>query len=211
MRLGWILAICLLWVSTVTFAADKHATAMTASEAPHAEHSADEISAVSGSQGGLWDRVLARVWTAHDQLHGTLAQAIQDLKGKDGIGWSLVLVSFLYGVLHAAGPGHGKAVLTTYLLTHRHRLNRGIAMGTLAALLQGLTALLLVYGLTGLAGWLPQETEWAALWASRIVTHQSPLWALAGGGVGVLGGSLLMLLGLSLLSASFAVRQTLGL
>ncbi len=48
-------------------------------------------------------------------------------------------------------------------------------------------------------------------WASRIVAHQSPLWALAGGGVGVLGGALLVLLGLSLLSASFAVRQTMGL
>jgi ABC-type nickel/cobalt efflux system permease component RcnA len=266
---------------------------------------------------------------------------MQDLKDKEGIGWSLVLVSFLYGVLHAAGPGHGKAVLTTYLLTHRHRLNRGIAMGTLAALLQGLTALLLVYGLTGLAGWLPRETEWAALWASRlsfllllivglyvlvrgaatlaegvgqwrggscapqqdhadhvhgescgcrhlptvveidtagnrraavgvvlaiglrpcsgavlvlilasamgliwhgalavlamslgtaiaivalavlatrarewasqIVAHQSPLWALAGGGIGVLGGSLLVLLGLLLLSASLSLRQTVSL
>ncbi len=341
MRLHWILAICLVWTSAVATSADLHDTTMKPNEALHAEHTGDEKSAVSGSHGGLWDTALARVWAIHDQLHRALAQAMQDLKRKEGIGWGLVLVSFLYGVLHAAGPGHGKAVLTTYLLTHRHRLNRGIAMGTLAALLQGLTALLLVYGLTGIAGWLPQETEWAALWAgrvsfllllivglyvlvraavsltngvrqwrgdasdphrdhaghthgegcgcrhlpsvveidtagsrraavgvvlaiglrpcsgavlvlilasamgliwhgalavlamslgtaitivalailatrarewaSRIVAHQSPLWALAGGGVGVLGGALLVLLGLSLLSASFAVRQTMGL
>ncbi len=172
MRLSWILAICLVWTSAVTFAADSHDTAMTSNEALHAEHTADEKSAVSGSHGGLWDTALARVWAAHDQLHRALAQALQDLEGEDGIGWGLVLVSFLYGVLHAAGPGHGKAVLTTYLLTHRHRLNRGIAMGTLAALLQGLTALLLVYGLTGLAGWLPRETEWADLWAGRVSFFQ---------------------------------------
>ena len=61
------------------------------------------------------------------------------------------LSHFLYGVLHAAGPRHGKAVLTTYLLTHKHRLNRGVAMGAVAALLQGVTTLLLVYGLIGIA------------------------------------------------------------
>ena len=53
----------------------------------------------------------------------------------DGVGWALVLMSFLCGVFHAVGPAHGKAVLTTYLLTHRHRLNRSVAMGAVAALL----------------------------------------------------------------------------
>jgi ABC-type nickel/cobalt efflux system permease component RcnA len=48
-------------------------------------------------------------------------------------------------------------------------------------------------------------------WASQIVAHQSPLWALAGGGIGVLGGSLLVLLGLLLLSASLSLRQTVSL
>jgi ABC-type nickel/cobalt efflux system permease component RcnA len=41
-------------------------------------------------------------------------------------------------------------------------------MGTAAALLQGVTALVLVYGLIGMAGWLPRETETASLWAARI-------------------------------------------
>jgi ABC-type nickel/cobalt efflux system permease component RcnA len=44
-------------------------------------------------------------------------------------------------------------------------------------------------------------------WASAVVAHRSPLWALAGGGVGVLGGVVLLLFGLMLLSTSFATRS----
>jgi ABC-type nickel/cobalt efflux system permease component RcnA len=53
----------------------------------------------------------------------------------------LMLMRFLYGVLHAAGPGHGKAVLSTYPSTHRSWLKCGIVMGTYATLLQGVGAL----------------------------------------------------------------------
>ena len=115
----------------------------------------------------FWDQATAWIWSKHHQLHHSLARELRNLRDNDGVGWALVLASFLYGVLHAAGPGHGKVVLTTYLLTRKSRLNRGIAMGVSAALLQGVTALLLVYGLIGMAGWLPKETETASLWATR--------------------------------------------
>jgi ABC-type nickel/cobalt efflux system permease component RcnA len=48
-------------------------------------------------------------------------------------------------------------------------------------------------------------------WANTVVAHRSPLWALAGGAVGTLGGALLVLLGLLLLSASFATGTALAL
>lgn len=116
----------------------------------------------------VWEQAAAWVGVQHDVLHQMLTHELYALRGQDAVGWMLVLMSFLYGALHAAGPGHGKAVLTTYLLTHRDQLNRAVAMGTLAALLQGVTALVLVYGLTSLAGWLPREAETATVWAERM-------------------------------------------
>ncbi len=162
------MAVLLAWLCAVAFSADLHATTVLPGEGVNAEQAADEARAVSRKAVAVWDQAAAWVWAKQREFHRALTRELRELRGKDGVGWALVLMSFLYGVLHAAGPGHGKAVLTTYLLTHRHQLNRGIAMGAVAAMLQGLTALLLVYGLTGLASWLPRETETAALWAGRV-------------------------------------------
>jgi hypothetical protein len=57
--------------------------------------------------------------------------------------WLLVL-SFVYGVVHAAGPGHGKAVIAAYILASERALQRGLIMAVAAALLQALVAILLV-------------------------------------------------------------------
>ena len=57
--------------------------------------------------------------------------------------WILVL-SFLYGVIHAAGPGHGKAVIAAYVLASERALHRGLLMAVAAALLQALVAIALV-------------------------------------------------------------------
>ena len=47
-------------------------------------------------------------------------------------------------MFHAAGPGHGKVVISTYLLSHESRLRRGAILSFAAAMVQGLTAILLV-------------------------------------------------------------------
>ena len=59
-------------------------------------------------------------------------------------GSSLILVSFIYGVLHALGPGHGKVVITTWLATHPAKLKSSIGLTLSSSLLQGLVAVALV-------------------------------------------------------------------
>ncbi|MGE0256565.1 MAG: nickel/cobalt transporter [Alphaproteobacteria bacterium] len=59
---------------------------------------------------------------------------------------TLVALSFVYGVLHAVGPGHGKAVVTAYVLTNERVLRRGLLVAALAALLQALVAIVLTLG-----------------------------------------------------------------
>ena len=69
----------------------------------------------------------------------------------------LILASFLYGVFHAAGPGHGKAVISAYLITHPQTLRRGIGLSFAASMMQGVTAIGAVLILTGLLGWLARD------------------------------------------------------
>ena len=56
---------------------------------------------------------------------------------RSGGGWqSLALLGFAYGVLHAAGPGHGKAVIAGYIVAGERTLLRGFSLSLAAALLQ---------------------------------------------------------------------------
>ncbi len=57
---------------------------------------------------------------------------------------AIITISFLYGVFHAVGPGHGKMVVGSYFLTRRARLAHGLAMSGAAAFVQAVTAILLV-------------------------------------------------------------------
>lgn len=65
---------------------------------------------------------------------------------RDGQGGTLLLlgIGFAYGVFHAAGPGHGKAIIAAYIVSSERALVRGIAVSALAALIQALVAILLV-------------------------------------------------------------------
>ncbi|MBE2894605.1 nickel/cobalt transporter [Spirabiliibacterium falconis] len=55
----------------------------------------------------------------------------------------LVWVSFLYGVFHAIGPGHGKFIIASYLSANSVHIKKGIRLTLLASLVQGLVAVLL--------------------------------------------------------------------
>ena len=59
-------------------------------------------------------------------------------------GSMLVAVSFLYGLLHALGPGHGKLIIATYIATQATHLKQSVIISLLASLFQGLVAISLV-------------------------------------------------------------------
>ena len=58
--------------------------------------------------------------------------------------WGLFGISFLYGVFHAAGPGHGKAVISSYLVANEETWRRGVVLSFASALLQALVAVAIV-------------------------------------------------------------------
>jgi nickel/cobalt transporter (NicO) family protein len=58
--------------------------------------------------------------------------------------WGLMGISFVYGIFHAAGPGHGKAVISSYLVANEETWRRGVTLSFASALLQAVTAVLIV-------------------------------------------------------------------
>ena len=58
--------------------------------------------------------------------------------------WTLLGLSFVYGIFHAAGPGHGKAVISSYLVANDETWRRGVVLSFASAMLQALVAVALV-------------------------------------------------------------------
>ncbi|MFY3770586.1 nickel/cobalt transporter [Providencia manganoxydans] len=79
------------------------------------------------------------------QLNLSLTELLQSTQEQPfHAGLLLIGVSFLYGLLHAIGPGHGKLIITTYIATQPTQLKQSVVLSLLASLLQGLVAIVLV-------------------------------------------------------------------
>lgn len=104
----------------------------------------------TSAHASLWGDVSQYIRTQQQDLHMALSTALQAVQdgGFEAV-FSLLLLSFFYGVFHAAGPGHGKAVIGTYILSHNSHIKRSILLSGASALVQGLTAIILVKALSG--------------------------------------------------------------
>ena len=96
--------------------------------------------------GGIFGQILA----LQSALYRAMTGAVRTLKVDGAALWTLAGLSFVYGVLHAAGPGHGKAVITSYLLANERTLRRGIFLSFAAAAVQA-TAAVAVVGVLAVA------------------------------------------------------------
>ena len=59
----------------------------------------------------------------------------------------LIGLAFLYGVIHTAGPGHGKVVAMSYVLSHRATILGGVLFGLCFAIIHALSGAVGVIGL----------------------------------------------------------------
>ncbi|MCB5162134.1 nickel/cobalt transporter [Marinomonas algarum] len=122
--------------------------------------------------------VLAQQATFHRELV-TLVRSISR-EGSPALLWGLISTSFFYGVFHAAGPGHGKAVISAYMLASKAPLRRGIGLAFLCAGVQAVMAVLIilvlsqVFSLAGKAMKISQFFEAASFAAVGLIG----LWML---------------------------------
>ena len=84
--------------------------------------------------GGVFGWIFAKQAEFYRQFSGLIRAA----KADGSAAWSLFGLAFLYGVFHAAGPGHGKAVISSYLVANEETWRRGVVLSFASALLQAL-------------------------------------------------------------------------
>src|SRR5262245_2311031 len=95
---------------------------------------------------GPLGRVFAWVFDKQQSLQRSLAAGVKSLKTDNPLSGAITLavLSFVYGVLHAVGPGHGKTIISSYVVANEETVRRGVIISFIAAGLQALTAVVLV-------------------------------------------------------------------
>lgn len=118
--------------------------------------------------GGLWlagglDGVARTLQGAQEATQNRLAGAIRALRGGEpgalAVFWA---VCFGYGVLHAAGPGHGKLLIGGYGVARRVPMGPLAGLALASSLAQAAVAVALVYAVVAVLGLTRLAVEGAA-------------------------------------------------
>lgn len=94
----------------------------------------------------ITDRIWLWILAKQAQYKQSMSAAVRDLRTGASLYPALVICALgsAYGVIHAAGPGHGKAVISSYVLANERTLRCGIMLSFLSALFQALSAITFV-------------------------------------------------------------------
>src|SRR3954453_14567797 len=115
---------------------------------------------------GIAGWLLAKQAEFYRMLSGTIRQAKTDGSAV----WLLMGISFLYGIFHAAGPGHGKAVISSYLVANDETWKRGITLSFASAFVQALVAVVVV-GIAAVIFNATARTMNNAVWWIEVVSY----------------------------------------
>ena len=93
----------------------------------------------------MWPSLVISSIQWQREVNSELADLLYEAKSNPwGAGSYLIGFSFIYGMLHSLGPGHGKVIVSTYLATHPTKAKASLVLTVVSAFLQALVAILLV-------------------------------------------------------------------
>ena len=134
--------VLLLLAAMAAFGVASATTELTAQQPPASVErlTARGPGAAQPQQSGFYAWVMAK----QGDYNQRLAKTIREIRTEPFTATLLLAaLSFAYGIVHAAGPGHGKAVISSYVLANNQTVRRGIALSFLSSLFQALSAILL--------------------------------------------------------------------
>src|SRR5467141_4519300 len=103
--------------------------------------------------------------TKQSEFYREMSSTIRAAKSDGSAVWTLLAISFAYGIFHAAGPGHGKAVISSYLVANQETARRGIVLSFASALMQSLVAVVIV----GICAWLLNASAKTMCGAEKVI------------------------------------------
>ncbi|EAV45776.1 hypothetical protein SIAM614_24192 [Stappia aggregata IAM 12614] len=161
---------------------------------------------VAAPKAGFLDTIFGTIAVKQKEFYQALVASLRSFRNNPHAAWLLMGLSFAYGIFHAAGPGHGKAIITSYVVANNETLRKGIILSFASAFAQAVTAIVLVGGLavvfnltsiaiqdtarwfeigsyvliTGLGGWLLWQKALRPLAVGLAARQSGSEFALAG-------------------------------
>jgi nickel/cobalt transporter (NicO) family protein len=130
----------------------------------------EAVAPSTGLFAGLMNWINLHQQNFYRALTGAM-KAMRDSRGQSAV---MIGLSFAYGVFHAAGPGHGKAVISSYMLANEVALKRGVVLSFVSAFFQAATAVLvmamLFLALRGTAIGLTNATRFLEIASYGLIT-----------------------------------------
>ena len=141
------------------------AVAMIADAALHPLLAQNPFGAPRGAPDAQVGGIVGWLLAKQSEFYREMSSTIRAAKSDGSAVWTLLAISFAYGIFHAAGPGHGKAVISSYLVANEETARRGIALSFASALMQALVAVAIV----GICAWLLNATAKTMCGAERAI------------------------------------------
>jgi nickel/cobalt transporter (NicO) family protein len=168
-RLAFVIAMTCVVIVAAPCAVVIAAEELPSQRSPFAfgAHQADAQSTAPSGIARTVDVAWRALLQEQHKLTQEMTSAVRDIKTTTSLTAAtsaLVMVSFVYGIFHAAGPGHGKAVISSYMLADKQTLRRGVFLAFLSSLIQALSAIVLIGSLFLAAKATGLETRKAEAW-----------------------------------------------
>ena len=133
-----------------------------------------EGSPAAVSSPGLVSQWFATIARLQSEFYQKLVSALRMFRTNPNAAWLLIGISFAYGIFHAAGPGHGKAIISSYVVANNETLKKGIVLSFVSAFAQAVTAIVLVgaaamvFNLTSIA--IQDTARWFEIGSYILIT-----------------------------------------
>ncbi len=97
----------------------------------------------------LYNQFLKQLIMWQYELNSYISTTIRSLNDENSLSTSLLIlaISFLYGLIHAAGPGHGKALVAFYFTSNKSDYKKAFKMGYMISIIHAISALIFTFGI----------------------------------------------------------------
>lgn len=97
----------------------------------------------------FYDEFIATLIQYQFKINSFIATSIRNINDENIYTSSLLVlgIAFLYGLIHAAGPGHGKALVAFYFSTNKNSYSHAFKLGYLISVIHAISALILTFGI----------------------------------------------------------------